>query len=162
MSQIRWILLTLVVMLFSGCTSSNPEGADNNMSSRNIATYQILKTGSYPHDDGRYLDAAKAFLVYYSDRAEDVAAFAKEYRLLTGEEAPAFDGTVIIARMGTQGTGGYSYTLHKVIEHTTYTEVQIENRKPAPEDMVTMALTNPYIVILLPENHKEVRIKEVE
>jgi len=154
--------LAVLFLIFAGCTSATQNRGENNMSSRNISTYQILKTGIYPQDDGRYLDAPGAFLVYYSDNAEDVAAFGKEYRLLTGEEAPAFDGTVVIAKMGTQSSGGYSYTLHEVKEDKTYIEVEIEKQKPAPDALVTMALTNPYIIILLPENHKKVKVTEVQ
>ena len=161
MRQIQMAMLAVLFLIFAGCTSTTQDAGENNLSSRNIPTYQILKTGVYPHDDGRYLDAPKAFLVYYSDNAEDVASFGKEYRLLTGEEAPAFDGSVVIAKMGTKSTGGYSYALHEIKEHESYIEVQIENRQPAADSIVTQALTNPYIIVLLPENHKEVKVTEV-
>ena len=162
MQQIQIAVSVLLFFLFVGCASATQSGGESTMSNRNITTYQILKSGLYPHDDGRYLDAPKAFLVYYSDNAEDVAAFEEEYRLLTGEEAPAFDGSVVIAKMGTQNSGGYSYALHEVKSYESYIEVQIENRKPAADMPVTAALTNPYIIILLPENHKEVRVTEVQ
>ena len=162
MRKLHLTVLALLFLIFAGCTSATQSGGESNMSNRNITTYQILKTGLYPHDDGRYLDAPKAFLVYDSDNAEDVAAFEKEYRLLTGEEAPAFDGSVIIAKMGTQYSGGYSYALHEVKAYDSYVEVQIENRKPTADMPVTQALTDPYIIILLPENHKEVKVIEVQ
>jgi len=163
----QWIInfvLLAGLFLFSGCTMNQIPPQDNNMSTRNLPlpVYQILKTGEYPHDNGRYLDAPKTFLIYQSDKEEDIRNFEEEYFLLTGEDAPVFDGTVVIAKMGTKSSGGFSYELFDIAFFEKSVEVKLLYTKPAPDAMVTMALTNPYIIILLPENHNEVVVTEVE
>jgi hypothetical protein len=162
MHNLRLSILFLLFFTFWGCAPSQSNKEDDNLSSRNIATYQILKTGQYPQDNGRYLDAPKEVLFYYSNKEEDIKAFEQEYFLLTGEEAPVFEGTALIAKMGTKNSGGYSYELVDIVPSANSIEVKILYKKPAEGEIVTMALTNPYIIILLPENYKEVIVTEVE
>ncbi len=152
--------MVLVFVLLGGCTSNHSVSKDDNLSSRNLpdSAYQILKSGIYPHDGERYLHGKQTFLTFYSDDEKDINAFEKEYTLLTGEVAPVFDGTVVIAKMGTQKNGGYGYGVKEIVEGEKYIEVRLLFKKPSLDEIVTMALTNPYIVILLPKNHKEVKV----
>ena len=157
----KWALSGLI-LLFAGCAPGQSDVKDENMSIRNIEEpiYQILKTAQVPVDRQEYMHGQKAYLVYHSDDGKEVEAFNAEYRKLTGEEAPLFEGTVIIAKTGTQKTGGYGYELQEISDSGRTLEVVLKLQKPG--EIATMALTNPYIVILLPQIHGEVKVVEAE
>ncbi len=149
----------VATLLFIGCSSGDSVKKGDNMD-RNIPStvYQVIKSGNYPYDYSHLMEEVSRTLVYYSDKNSDLSDFSKEYTLLTGEKAPVFDGTMIIVNMGRHNNGGYSYDIKEIIEHEKFIEVKLLSKKPSPSSLVTMALTNPYIVIFLPNSHKEVKV----
>jgi hypothetical protein len=124
--------------------------------------YQILKTGQYPADEALYNEKARRLLFLRSDRPDEVAAFAHLYKALTGEDAPAFKGSVIVATAGLKTTGGYALELKQITKKEGTVEVVLKLNEPSPDALVTEALTNPYIVILLPNSFKPVKVKVIE
>jgi len=64
--------------------------------------------------------------------------------------------------MGSRPTGGYSYELvNQKIDEGKIT-IELREIKPEPDDMVTMALTSPFLVIALsvsPDENVEVKIQ---
>ena len=151
----RSFLFTLIALaLFSGCTSD----ATVSKEVRDVenSTYNIIKTSQYPIDTR----GEKEFLVYHSDTQSDVAAFSTEYKNLTDEEAPKFEGNMIIAKSGQKQNGGYKISVADVVDAGRYTEVTILLESPGKECITTMALTNPYVVLELPNNHKDVNFVE--
>ncbi len=157
--RFTYSFLFIAMLLLLGCSSGDSAKKGDNMD-RNIPStvYQIIKSGSYPYDYSHLMDQMSRTLVYYSDNSSDLSGFAKEYTLFTGEKAPVFDGTMIIVNMGKHNTGGYSYGIKEIISHEKFIEVKLLIKRPSTSSLVTMALTNPYIVILLPDNHKEVKV----
>ncbi len=149
------ILFTLLgLALFSGCTSATT--AEKEVREVESPTYNIIKTSQYPADTR----GEKEFLVYHSDTQSDVTAFVTEYEKLTDEEAPIFEGNMIIAKSGEKSNGGYKISISDVIDVGQYTEVTILLEAPGTECMATMALTNPYVVVEFPNDHKEVKFVE--
>jgi hypothetical protein len=151
----RSILFTLLgLALFSGCTSSTT--IEKEVRGLENSTYNIIKTSQYPVDTR----GKKEFLVYHSDKQSDVEAYVVEYERLTDEVAPEFDGSMIIAKSGEKRNGGYKISVSDVLDKGRYTEVTILLESSGAECMTTMALTNPYIVLELPNNHKDVKFVE--
>lgn len=148
------IVSLLGLALLTGCTSSNT--ADKEIRNLENPAYNIIKTSQYPADTR----GEKEFKVYHSDIQSDVELFAAEYEKLTGEEAPIFEGSMIIAKSGEKSTGGYNIVVSDVSDAGRYTEVTVLLETPADECMVTMALTNPYIVVKIPNDHKDVKFIE--
>ena len=151
----RSILFTLLgLALFSGCTSSTT--VEKEVRGLENSTYNIIKTSQYPVDTS----GEKEFLVYHSDIQSEKEAYVAEYERLTDEVAPEFDGSMIIAKSGEKRNGGYKISVTNVVDAGRYTEVTILLESPGAECMATMALTNPYVVVELPNDHKEVKFVE--
>jgi len=164
----KWLILVFLVV-FSGCSSSNMQtSVDNNDEKQEVITkgidtvdessYKIIQKSSIPVDQAEYMDGQEMMKSYHSDSKKELEEFANEYQLLTSKAVPTFDGTMVIAKMGTKSSGGYSIDLVDVKEAGRYTEVTLSFNSPAKGSLVTASLTNPYIIIFLPENHKEIKI----
>jgi len=85
---------------------------------------------------------------------EKLAALYKE---LNVEEVPQIDFAsfnVVVLYMGQKNTGGYSIDVANVgiSGDTAY----IKKIEAAPEDMATMALTYPYVIVKIPKTDKVV------
>ncbi len=158
-----WLTLLLLSILFTGCnsglqtavnedTSATQQILVKGTSSMNDVSFTILKKGQYPESTA----GQKETHIYHSDVQGDVEAFEEAYLTLTNEIAVSFDGTVIIAKMGEKRTGGYSIEVESVKDSGRFTEVTLH--ETSPQGLATMALTNPFIIIYLPNNHKDVKI----
>ena len=154
MKMVKSILVSFLgLVLFSGCTATVSE---KEVRSLNTPTYNVIKTSQYPQDT----QGEKEFKNYHSDMADEVKAFGVEYTRLTGEEAPQFDGNMIVAKSGEKRNGGYKISIANVADAGRYTEVTILLENPGKGCMATMALTNPYVVAELPDDHKDVKFVE--
>ena len=85
---------------------------------------------------------------------EKLAALYKE---LNVEEVPQIDFAtfnVVVLYMGQKNTGGFSIDVANVgiSDNTAY----IKKIETSPEDMATMALTNPYVIVKIPKTDKVV------
>lgn len=64
-----------------------------------------------------------------------------------------FDKQLILSlHMGTRNTGGYSIKVSNVEINGNITYVTITENTPKPEEMVTMALTQPFCIVLIDVN----------
>jgi len=164
----KWLILVSLVALFSGCNSNIQNSiedtnakeklflkADKNMSD---IKYEIVDEKSIPFDQEEYLDGKSGTKVYYSDDSALVEDFNNEYAKLTGKGAPKFDGTMLILKMGTKASGGYSIKINKVQNSERYIVVEASFVNPPKGSLVTMSLTNPYKIIYIPHSHKEVKV----
>ncbi len=62
-----------------------------------------------------------------------------------------FDRHMVVAVfMGRRNTGGYSVTIESVREVEERVLVRYSTRSPVPGDMVTMAITSPYHIVIVP------------
>jgi hypothetical protein len=92
--------------------------------------------------------------------ADEVKAFELEYKRLRGEDAPKFEGNMVVAKSGEKRNGGYKISITNVADAGRYTEVTILLENPGKGCMATMALTNPYVIAELPDDHKDVKFVE--
>jgi len=164
----KWLSLVILATMISGCNSSVQESVKNGESNQEVVLkgeksmktieYKIIKKSSTPRDQVEYMEGKKANLVFHSDSSTEVNAFKLEFEKLTGEDAPAFDGVMVISKMGTKSTGGYSLDIDTVVESDRYVEVSLLSN--TPKGMATMAFTNPFIIVNIPSTHKDVKILE--
>ncbi len=161
--QYLYMLLAGGVLIFSGCAPSQSGLKDTNMS-RSVTqpAYQILKSGNYPHESSFYAQKEPQYLVFRSDDMHQREEFAALYTALTGEEAPVFDGTVIVGLAGVRSSGGYALELKEINQTQRGIEVRFQLRNPPQDAMVTTALTHPFLVLLLPDYFAEVSITETK
>jgi len=164
----KWLSLVILATMISGCNSSVQESVKNGESNQEVVLkgeksmktieYKIIKKSSIPRDQVEYMEGKKANLVFHSDSSTEVKAFKLEFEKLTGEDAPEFDGVMVISKMGTKSTGGYSLDIDTVVESDRYVEVSLLSN--TPKGMATMAFTNPFIIVNIPSTHKDVKILE--
>lgn len=159
-----WLTLILLSILFTGCNSGIQTSINENETSthkvltkgsanmENQNSFTILNSGQYPIST----EGEKETIIYHSDVAEDVVAFEEAYITLTNEVAPSFEGTIIIAKMGEKSTGGYSIEVESVKDSGRFMEVTLVSTSPS--GLATMALTNPFVIVYLPNNHKDIQI----
>jgi len=94
----------------------------------------------------------------------DPALWADFWAALTANQAdpsarPEVDfdeETVVVLLLGERRTGGYAVDIARVIEHRTEVEVVVRVERPAAGEMVTQALTSPYLVASVPVAGKPV------
>lgn len=160
-----WFTLFLLLWVMTGCksgiqTSITDDEMQSHILTKGIVsmqqepTYKVIKSSAYPI----MIEGEEERHIYHSDDAKEVEAFEEAYLALSDEIAPSFDGTMIIASMGEKRSGGYRIEVESVKDAGRYTEVTLISHEPS--GLVTMALTNPYIVIYLPDNHKDIKIIE--
>jgi len=158
-----WLTLILLSLTFVGCKSGVQSTAveqeertqtllSRGSSMESSVNYSIVKSEQYTVDTA----GEKETLVFHSDDASEVEAFEAAYLTLTNEIAPRFKGTMILAKMGEKRTGGYSIEVQSVKDAGRFVEVTLLSN--APQGLATMALTNPFIMISLPDNHKDIKI----
>jgi hypothetical protein len=93
----------------------------------------------------------------------DVKGWESLWRAMKGKRVPLpelpevdFQKHMVIgAFMGSRSTGGYSVHITR-IEQNDKIVVTVRETAPGPGDMVTMALTAPYHVVLVPHSEKPV------
>ncbi len=155
--KIDKILLIITILILSfGCSTISPEKELRVLD----INYKTVKTSVVPVDYLEYSEGKKEFLVFYSNVDSDLEAFIREYQKLTDGEVPQFEGSMIIAKSGTKPNGGYKISIQSVKDLDSYIEVTTLFESPGDECLVTMALTNPYIIVLLEDNYKDVKFVE--
>jgi hypothetical protein len=165
------LILVSLIALFSGCNSNVQKSIDNkNELNRQVQNSKdqkmnrlqatIIKNSAYIQDQDELLHGKKENLIFYSDNQKDIEAFKKEYKRLTGEDAPSFDGVMVVSKMGTHNTGGYGIELDEISEDSRYIKLNLRFSSPKKGMIVTQVITNPYIIINIPKTHKSIKIIE--
>ncbi len=147
-------LILIVALFFNGC-GTYPVENNNGLIKQELSESEFLIIGGsdIPYD-GIY--AKKEYMIFYSNDLEDVENFSKEYYKLTADEAPKFNGTMIIVKRGYQTTGGYGIDVENIINNSDFLQVNLIFSSPGKNCLVTEALTNPFIIIYIPNNFKDV------
>ncbi len=144
----------VLTVLSAGCaeepTLSKPKEQTMSRDAEKKIAYRIVAQGETPADYDLYMHGKQEISLYRSDSAQERAAYRKRYRQLTGKAAPEFEGTALIALYGRQSSGGYGFAVERIAERGDHVEALLRAVAPKPGDLVTQALTNPYIVIVLP------------
>lgn len=145
------------LLIFSGCTATTTVQKETKSTT---TLFNIIKTSQVPTDYLEYSEGKKEFLVYHSDTPNDVKAFETEYEKLTNKTAPKFQGNMIIAKSGTKSSGGYSISIESVKDSGRFTEVTLLSKSPGRGCFATTALENPYIIVEIPDNYKDIKFVE--
>ena len=160
MKNLLSIFILLSLIMFSGC-GEVCEGCkvNKNLSTKNKIYTNVIR-GDVPHDYEEYMEGEKSYLSYDSNNQVDIIAFEKEYLLLTGDQAPIFDGIMIIAKLGTHSSGGYGIDIESMNENNSSIDVNLYLKTPKNDTFVTMAFTNPFIIISIDNIHKKIVFTE--
>ena len=107
-----------------------------------------------------YTKAAR-LIVKTEDRWKEV--WGKVHRLrLPQQELPKIDfqkEMVIAVFMGERKSGGYEIEIREIIKTEKEIVVQVEEKEPSPESLRTMALTQPYHIVVVKKSPLPVRFQ---
>ena len=133
------ITLGLCMVFFAACKTAAPTiGGEG--------TFDILKQET---NGGR----EKAANVFVKSQEELNALYAE----LKISDVPAIDFTtnnVVALFMGQKNTGGYSISVGKVILEGETNTATVQIVETTPQDMATMALTEPYCIAKISKSKK--------
>lgn len=138
----KLIFTYLAGFLLSGCIlndSTGPSGTPVDFTEIDSGFYSNL---SYPAGD------------YVFSVSADYEAFYNELvcSVTIPCTIPAVDFStdmVLAVVMGQRSSGGYSIDIKEVFSNNETLSVVVETMSPAPGDVVTLALTNPYDIVTI-------------
>lgn len=136
MKKIIGLLLAsvMVLTLFAGCSSDKVEDGDDN--------------NSNSLSGGNTADKIDYSIVDKPDIPEEVKDVVNEMKTKGGYKAVKVnDLQYVFIGLGERKTGGYDVELVSVENANGKVKIVYKEKKPDPGDMVTMALTYPYIVV---------------
>ncbi len=165
----KFFIFIIVIVLMGGCSANVQNSVDAeqvqgehmykvNATDQQNPTYKILAKGVVPKDEVLYMDAKAQTKIFYCDNPKQKEAFFHLYERLTGKTASDFDGVAIVALEGTKSTGGYKIEVEKIEDRVSTIDLRLIYRTPPKGSIVTQAFTSPYLVLLIPHTHKEVKV----
>ncbi len=115
-----------------------------------------LKTGQYSGLDNR-----KEIVINDSSTFGELwnQMFSIYHPLPGLPEIDFMNYTLVGISIGTRSTGGYSVEIVEIYETPEKVEIIYKISSPAPDDYVTMALTQPYHLVLIPKTSKEITFR---
>lgn len=76
-----------------------------------------------------------------------------------GQSYTLGDKTYLIVTRGAKPTGGYAVSIKEVVEKETEVVVKVQYQDPAPDAVVTQAISYPYVVAMIEKTTKPVRFE---
>lgn len=153
MSAVRTpAVLLLIAGLLGAC--ANGEGPPQSNNDAVAIPYQLVAQG--PHSG----IATRQFVVV--DRAEQWRSLWQDHRGSRNARAPDinFDRYRLVAIfMGEQRSGGYSIDVQRIEKRDEAVWIKLREQTPAPDQMVTMALTQPFVMVKIPRIQAPIRLE---
>lgn len=141
------LLLTVLTLGLFACSTTNKLGAND---------YTVLLSREYGGNE----TFSKAIIDNTNDFANEISNLSideSEYSKFLNIDFKTKN--VLLLHLGQKNTGGYSIKINKIEQKGDFLTVYYSVNKPKPGENVTMALTNPFIMVELPKT-KEVEVKE--
>lgn len=147
-------LFSVILFLFIGCSSSK-DVIDNSVSKSNnnqVVFEQLVQSsiGGYVHPQIKVIKEQKELeeTFNYVNKSRkpgfpipDKINFSRE--------------TIVAIFMGQKNTGGYSVSVAKVEEQENKIKIFVTEESPGKNDMVTMAITQPFCIVKVNNADKE-------
>ncbi len=93
----------------------------------------------------------------------DPARWRQLWRMTGHHDSPPavdFDSQMVIALfMGEQPSGGYGIRIERITDTPQGLRVEARLQHPAPDSMVSLALTQPWVIVRLPRHDGPVQFK---
>lgn len=135
------ILIPFAVLLFSCNSTKKATDAKpaTEVKKPSAELYQVLSESGYQGKDGKSYEVIK-----------DNASLRKLYIAINDPQVPKVDfskSRIVALFLGQRTSGGYAIKVKSVSEKGDKIYVTVEEKKPKPGDMVTMAITNPFTIV---------------
>jgi len=147
------LLIPFAIMLFScNSTKKTVEESNNNSSevkkTSTMNLYEVLTQSAYQGKEEKSYEVIK-----------DKTSLQNLYALVNDTEVPKVDfskSRIVALFLGQRNSGGYEIKVKHVEEKAGKIVVTVEETKP--EEMATMAITNPYTIVKI-NSTKEIIFK---
>lgn len=140
----KYFSIFITILLFSNCESTK-QTQENNPD----APYETILESDYGGLE------AKSYRVIRSksELGNELSLLNLDESTLNRLKTVDFKKQVVLSlHMGTRNTGGYGIKVSNVEINGNTTYVKIEEQSPNPDDMVTMALTQPFCLVVIDSN----------
>lgn len=140
----KYIPIFLSLLLFSNCNSKKKsiEYSDNSL-------FNVLVESPYGGNDEQHFTVIRSSSELKAAIAD---VFLEEEVLKNLNEIDFNTKDLLSLHLGTRNTGGFGIEVSNVEVKGNTTYVSIIETKPKPGEMVTMALTQPYSLVLINKN----------
>ena len=146
--------LLFVLLIASSCCSNktksdSEKNMDNTAKNRN-ATFEVIHSSSYGGKDAfNYLVAENT-----TDLNEELERLELTSQLPEIHKVNFDEKAVLFLYLGQKNTGGYSITVDKVEKINEEIVIYSKRMGPKSGENVTMALTNPFCIAIIPKAKK--------
>lgn len=140
----KYMLLILITLMFSNC-----EGTKKVLENNPSAPFETIEQSAYGGKESKSYDIIRS----QAELQKELANLHLEEKAMNQLNAIDFDIHLVLAlHAGTYNTGGYGIEVTNVEIKGTTSYVSVQITEPEPGEPVTMALTNPYTIVLIDKN----------
>ncbi len=140
----KYVTLILVVVSFLQCDSARQSQNPNSN-----ASFNTLYQSSYGGKDVQTYSVVRT----KSEMTKELATLNLDQNVFN--RLKSFDLSnkmVLFLHMGTHNTGGYNIGVANVEVKGETSFITLDKKSPNPDEPVTMALTNPYCIVIIDAN----------
>jgi len=145
------LFLFICLLILTSCKTMKHKRAGNTK-----LDFIELKTGQYSGLDNRkeiVINDSSAFCELWNQM------FSIYHPLPGLPEIDFMNYTLVGLSIGTRSTGGHSVEIVEILDTPEKVEIIYKISSPAADDYVTMALTQPYHMVLIPKTSKEITFR---
>ncbi len=140
----KYLSLFLISLLFSNC-----EGTKQVQENNPNASFETVVQSAYGGKENQSYEIIKS----HSELERELAGLNLEEVPKNKLKAVDFKSKIVLLlHSGTHNTGGFGIEVTNVEINGTTSYVTINKTSPNPGEPVTMALTNPYCIVIIDKN----------
>jgi hypothetical protein len=140
----KYLSLILITLMFSNC-----EGTKNVQENNPNAPFETIEQSAYGGKENQSYEIIRS----KADLQKELAGLQLEEKAMNQLRAIDFNNQIVLAlHAGTHNTGGFGIEVANVEINGTTSYVTVNKTTPKPGEPVTMALTNPYTIVLIDKN----------
>jgi hypothetical protein len=155
------ITMTLVIaLILTSCTTNNSNKENNPDTSTPSSNEDSNMNNSEGTDSDEALEVTYENIAFeaLSDPMKNKVEYLKEnpgYEVFTAENGDVY----LFIGVGMQPTGGYALKITDLTSKDDRLTVEVDFKKPDPDDIVTQALTYPHVIVKLDKMYDEINIE---
>ncbi|MEX0997581.1 MAG: protease complex subunit PrcB family protein [Flavobacteriaceae bacterium] len=140
----KYVTVLILALMFSNC-----EGTKQTQENIPNADFEIIIQSDYGGKETKSYEVIKS----QSELNKALEGIQMEEIAMNKMKAVDFNKQVVLSlHSGLHNTGGYSIGVENVEVNGTTTYVTLKHSSPGPDELVTMALTNPFCIAVIDKN----------
>lgn len=140
----KYLSLFLITLFFSNC-----EGTKQVQENNPNASFETIEQSAYGGKENQSYEIIRS----QSELERELAGLNLEEVPMNKLKAIDFNSKIVLSlHSGTHNTGGFGIEVTNVETNGTTSYVTVNKTSPQPGEPVTMALTNPYCIVVIDKN----------